>query len=477
MKNLIMFVISLLFFFVFFACDDTADENENNTGSDNDTYTDNNDVDNDADSNVDNDIDSNVDNDTDTDSNVDNDTDNDISEESLEMKYQEADEHAQAVSNEIVSANSNLGMQLFDAISSSEAGQNVMISPLSISIAMAMVINGASGENLEEMKEVLGFNDMTLDAVNSQFYELIQSLVWADKDMVLSIADSVWMDAAFESRVKEDFLSALENSYGAQPYILDFSLESAPDTINNWVSEHTNGKIEKIVGEIGPYVVMYLINAIYFKAAWTIEFDKNRTYDDIFTTSEGTEKEVKMMTFYDLQEFAYKNTGDYRVIRLPYGRKKFSFYGILPDEKYNIDEFITSMKNNDVKEYLKDLVSTELPVYIPRFKFEYEKSLVDVFKSFGMEKAFTPGGFLNLAEGGEDISISEIKHKTFIEVNEDGTEAAGATTVEVEETADEVSDVEPPSFRADRPFVFIIRDDRSGTILFMGKVEDPTVEK
>lgn len=405
---------------------------------------------------------------------INNDTETNDDESSvIQLKYKKADEHADSVSKDVVDANSGLTVKLFGALSSENAGKNIMISPLSISIAMAMATNGASDENLEEMKEILGFEEMELSKINAQFYELIQSLVEADKDMVLSIANSVWMDDEFEPRVKKPFLDALLESYEAEPFAIDFAADGAKDKINSWVSENTNGKIEKIVEEVGADTIMYLINAIYFKAAWTVTFDKKLTYDAQFQTTKDEQKTVKMMTFKDDQEFEFYSSGygedDYSVVRLPYGREKFSFYGIISnDYDKTIDQLIAEIEKNGIELYFKNLEKQEIPVTLPKFKFEYETSLVDVFKALGMEKAFVEGGFLNLAENGEGIYISDIKHKTYIEVNEEGTEAAAVTSVEFGETA------MPSGFFGTKPFVFVIRDDRSGTILFMGKVEDPS---
>ncbi|MGI6394682.1 MAG: serpin family protein [bacterium] len=393
----------------------------------------------------------------------------------MELKYKKADEHAKAVSKEIVEANSGLAMRLFKEIAMSEPGENVMISPLSISIAMAMVTNGASEENLEEMKNVLGFGKMEMETVNKQFYELIQSLVEADKDLLLTIANSVWMDEGFESRVFETFLNALIENYEAEPYAIDFSSDGATDLINGWVKDNTNGKIEEIVEEIGADVVMYLINAIYFKAAWTVSFDKDNTYEGTFTTSSGEDVKVELMSASREQEFDFYSSGweedDYSVVRIPYGREKFAFYGVISnDYDKPIDELIEEMEQSGIDTYFKNLSQQEVPVVLPKFKFEYEKPLVETFQILGMEKAFIEGGFLNLAENGEGLYISDIKHKTFIEVNEEGTEAAAVTSVEVGEMSS------PSGFYGTRPFAFFIRDDRSGTILFAGKVEDPTKE-
>ena len=196
-------------------------------------------------------------------------------EGSWEAKYKKADEHAKKVSEDIVKANNDLGMKMFSKLAAGEAGKNMMISPLSISIAMAMVTNGATGENLDEMKEVLGFGEMELPDVNEQFSQLIASLVEADKDLVLSIANSVWMDDTFAQDVKQDFVDVLKEFYDAAFFTEDFQDEATVTKINSWVSEKTHEKIDKIIEKVGPNAVMYLINAIYFKAAWTTSFDKN----------------------------------------------------------------------------------------------------------------------------------------------------------------------------------------------------------
>ena len=395
---------------------------------------------------------------------------------SWEAKYKKADGHAEKVSKDVVKANNDLGMKMFSRLAAAEAGKNMMISPLSISIAMAMSTNGASGENLDEMKEVLGFGEMELPDINEQFMHLIASLVAADKDLVLSIANSVWMREEFSLDVKAAFTDVLNEFYDAEIFAEGFNVEN----INAWVSENTNGKIDKIVEEIGEDVVMYLINAIYFKAAWTTAFNEENTYEGTFTLSDGTETTANFMRFVeteDVPEFlAYSSDwGDkdgFAMIRIPYGRDVFAFYGIVPshDNKSNIDEFIAKIAGNGFDHYFSLLNEMDFPMKLPKFKFEYEKSLVEIFKELGMKKAFKEGGFYNIAELPHDPFISEIKHKTFIEVNEAGTEAAAVTSVEYSDNA------MPGGFYADRPFVFVIRDDRTGSILFIGKVENPSAE-
>ena len=447
---------------------DTGDTAAADTG---DTETD------DADSETD-DADSETDDaDTETDD-ADSETDDaDTESGDWEAKYKKADEHAEKVSKDVVKSNNDLGMKMFSKIAAAEAGKNVMISPLSISIAMAMSTNGATGENLDEMKEVLGFGNMELPNVNEQFMHLIASLVAADKDLVLSIANSVWMREDFSLDVKAAFTDVLNEFYDAEIFAEGFTVEN----INAWVSEKTKGKIDEIVKEIGEDVVMYLINAIYFKAAWTTSFNEENTFEGKFTLSDGTEVTADFMTFSEAEKsptfLAYSSDwGDkdgFSMIRIPYGRDVFAFYGIVPtsNNKSNIDEFIAKMAKNGFDHYFSLLNELDFPLELPKFKFEYEKSLVEIFKEFGMKKAFETGGYFhNIADNPHDPFISEIKHKTFIEVNEAGTEAAAVTSVEYSDNA------MPSGFYANRPFVFVIRDDRSGSILFVGKVENPKAE-
>jgi len=228
------------------------------------------------------------------------------------------------------------------------------------------------------------------------------------------------------------------------------------------------------IDKINPETVMYLINAIYFKASWTTSFDADSTYDGAFTLSDGTEKTVKLMSFKKNQEFKFFSSESdaskgYRAVRLPYGRDKFAFYAFIP-ETGTLDEFITALANSGFDSYFSNLTAKEITVVIPKFKFEYEKSLTDILKSLGMKKAFEPGGLLNLANDINDLAITDVKHKTYIEVDEEGTEAAAVTSVTIGTTS-----FMPDGFFGTKPFVFIIRDDRSGTILFIGKVEDPSL--
>ncbi|HBD93994.1 MAG: hypothetical protein A2015_03950 [Spirochaetes bacterium GWF1_31_7] len=400
-------------------------------------------------------------------------TDNALSPELLK-KYAIADSFAADVSDDIIKANSDFALKIFNEIAKTENGKNLMISPLSISIALAMTTNGASDDNLKEMKDVMEFADMSMEDVNKQFFNLLSSLIEVDKDLVLSIANSIWMSDAFAPAVKQAFLTIMKDQYTAKTESLDFTKSTAKDEINNWVKNNTGDKIEKIIENIDPGVIMYLINAIYFKAAWTKTFDKDLTIDWDFTLSDTSVKKVKMMRYKDNNKFLFYSTGfddaGYTAVRLPYGRGKIAFYCLMPHSG-TINDFVGKLAQNGLETYINSMTEQEVPVLLPKFKFEYKKSLVDIFRTLGMTKGFEPGGFLNLADNGNNIAISDILHKTFIEVNEEGTEAAAVTAVEMKETS------MPMGFYGDKPFIYLIRDDRSKTILFMGKIEDPTVEK
>ena len=415
----------------------------------------------------------------------------DIEGTTWEAKYKRADAHADAVSADIVRANTKLGLNIFKKLALGNH-ENMMISPLSISIAMAMTANGTENESLDEMKEVLGYGKMDLPTVNDQFKELIASLVSADKDLILEIADSIWIDEAFSEKIKEEFITLLEESYDSELFKADFGDNATAGLINSWVGEKTHGRIDNIINSIDPDAVMYLINAIYFKAAWTIAFNKDETNTDKFFLADGTETEADFMSFRDsddVQEMI--KYGNYLIndqyvagVRVPYGRGAFAFYAFVANPDYGtsdddvlpLDEIIGKIVEKGVADYLPSATYKDYRIILPKFKFEYKKSLKDIFKSLGLERIFATGG---LTAVNPMLYVSEITHKTYIETNEDGTEAAAVTEVVVDPGA--APGEEGPSrflgFYGRRPFFFFIRDERNGTILFIGKVENPVYDK
>ena len=414
----------------------------------------------------------------------------DTEDPALMQAYSVADAHADAVSAEIVKANTKLGLNIFEKLAVGKH-ENIMISPLSISIAMAMAANGAENESLAEMKEVLGYGKMDLPAVNEQFTELVASLVSADKDLVLEIANSIWLDEAIADEIKEEFIAVLEDSYDAELFEADFGDNATVELVNSWVSEKTHGKIDKIIDSIAPESVMHLINAVYFKAAWSVAFNKDVTFTREFILADGTKTDADYMGFFSNEKnngITYWNyvISDQNVagVRIPYGRDAFAFYAYVAnpdydtpeDEVIGVDEIIGEIVEKGLKGYLSFAKHTDYSVFLPKFKFEYNNSLKDVFKSLGLEKLFGAGG---MSAAAPSLYVSEIIHKTYIDVNEDGTEAAAVTDIEV--VGDMGEEDEGPSrfpgFYGRRPFFFFIRDERNGSILFIGKVENPVYDK
>ena len=395
----------------------------------------------------------------------------DSADSAWETKYKKADESAEKVSKDIVKANNKLGLEIFSRLAKEEGAKNVMISPLSIAISMAMTANGAVDGALSEMKEVLGFAEMDLPDVNEQFAQLIASLVEADKDMVFEIADSVWMDDAFAPGVKEDFISVLEDFYSAALFTEDFEDAETVGKINSWVSEKTHKKIDKMLKEIPHDTVMYLINALYFKAGWSTPFNKDETRKGDFRLSDGSTKKVDYINAKGLGApvlyFNINKEEGYSVVRIPYGRGVFAFYGMTSTG--SVDDFIAEIAENGIDSYFENILPyPDYELQFPKFKFAYEKSLKDTFKALGIGQIFE-GGFENISNV-EGLRVSDLRHKTFIEVNEDGAESSSYAYVE-EEAAGDVY-----AFFGTSPFVFVIRDERTGSILFIGKVEDPTAE-
>ena len=414
------------------------------------------------------------------------DDDNGDTEDPAVMQaYSVADAHAEAVSAEIVEANTRLGLNIFEKLAVGKH-ENIMISPLSISIAMAMTANGTENESLAEMKEVLGYGEMELPTVNEQFRELIASLVSADKDLVLEIANSIWVDEAFSEEIRDEFITVLEESYDAELFKADFGDDETVELINSWVAEKTHGKIDKIIDSIGPQTVMHLINAVYFKAAWSIAFDKEATFTAKFILADGTLTDAEYMGFKEYSSLNGVKYGDYVIsdqdvagARIPYGRDAFAFYAYVANPSFEaaidgvltVDEIIGNfVKKGNFTGYMPSAAPNYYKIHLPKFKFEYKESLVEIFKSLGVEKLFEDGG---MSAAQSDLYVSGITHKTYIDVNEEGTEAAAVTDIGVDVGGPENF----PGFYGRRPFFFFIRDERNGTILFMGKVEKPEYEE
>ncbi len=382
------------------------------------------------------------------------------------ISEEKSDEIAASLNTDLVYSNTQFGFNIFNELILEDRDQNIFISPLSIMLALAMTYNGAVGDTNMAMAYALEFEGFDLEELNSGFKDLTTSIENADSNIDLAIANSIWMNLGFEA--KKDFIDRNSKYFSSEVREIDFSDAQTVDTINGWIADATRDKIKKMLDGIPADAVMYLINAIYFKGNWTDEFDESLTKDDDFYPAEGSTKKVPMMN--QEGEFFYCRGEDFSGVRIPYGQEKMAMYIILPDEGTGVDSVISSLNAEKWKEIIDSFSKKQVILSMPKYKMEYGiKLLNDVLTNMGMGVAFSvDADFSDIRPG---IFISKVLHKAVIEVNEKGSEAAAATVVEMLETAAEVE--EPVEFIVNRPFFFVIADERSGNILFMGKVVEP----
>lgn len=367
---------------------------------------------------------------------------------------------------QLVKTNNAFTFNLFNAIPGSQ-GKNVMVSPLSISLALSMTLNGADGSTKIDMINALGLNDLSVDEINQVYLDLVTALKKADPNVVMNVANSIWIKKNFP--VLEPFIATNQKYYDARVESLDFNA-AALNTINRWVNEKTNTKIPKILDEISAEEIMFLINAIYFNGKWQVQFEKSKTQNGSFTLAAGGSVNVPLMKI--KETFGYSEQTGYEALKMPYGRGKFGMVILLPDIGKTPDQIMQQMSPSAWETLKTSLDSPiKVDVWMPRFKFIWESDLKEILSSLGMAVAFSKeeANFTKINSNGH-LFITKVKHKTFIDVNEEGTEAAAATSVGIGFTS---AGPGGPEFHAIRPFLFFITEEDTGAILFAGKVENP----
>ena len=366
--------------------------------------------------------------------------------------------------NALSTANAKFGFKLLTELYNQKPGTNIFISPLSVSIALTMTYNGARGETQRAMEKTLAIEGMELQAVNQANAELREITKSTDPQIELAIANSIWLRDTFDE-TNPDFLDRNERFFGAEIASLDFDDPQTLDTINQWVNTNTQGKIKQILGEIKKHEVMFLINAIYFKGGWKGKFDPSKTQPGIFHLLNGSEKQLPMMSH--ICNYSVLWAEGFRAVGLPYGEGRVSMYIFLPEPSSNLDEFLEDLNaenwNNWLSQFREEL---DFWLIMPRFKLEYQVLLNDALKALGMEIAFIPY-VADLSGIAPLLFIEKVIHKTFLEVNEEGTEAAAVTLVGPPPASG------PQPFVVNRPFFFTIHDNWTNTILFMGTVVEP----
>ena len=374
-------------------------------------------------------------------------------------------EPARALTKEessVVEADNAFGLTLLRTLGRESTDSNLFISPLSVSMALGMTLNGAVGPTRDSMERTLALSGLTPTQINEAYRSLKDLLTGLDPSVKFSIANSIWYRDGLS--VEQEFVNTNKTYFDAVTSSLDFDSPDAATRINAWVSDNTAGKIRKIAPEPIPRdLVMFLINAIYFKGSWTSRFDMKSTTDATFTNGDGTTTPVKMMYQKNAKLPMYADS-DMQMVDLPYGNGRYSMVIMLPNAGRTVDNLIARLDPSTWASWMEKLHETEGEIYLPRFTITWESSLADPLKALGMGLAFSAQADFSKIGAGGGLAIGDVRHKTFVEVNEEGTEAAAVTSVEIIRTS------VGPAMRVDRPFLFAIRERHSGTILFAGKV-------
>ncbi len=365
----------------------------------------------------------------------------------------------------VSSTNTGFGLELLRQVAPSAAGPNLLLSPLSVSMALGMTANGAAGETYDAMRATLGFGGLTEAEVNEAYRGLIDQLRARSRNVEWRLANSVWYERTFS--VEPSFLDALRTNFDADARSLDFRAPDAPRTISRWAEDETGGRIKDLIQSIDPLEVMFLVNAVYFKAPWTTPFEEGSTYDGAFHPDGGGTVTAKLMR----GDATRPNFTDSEVqaVELLYADSAFGMVLVRP-LKGTVAELVSSLTAARWAGWMSALAPSRVALTMPKFRFDFETQLKEALSAMGMGIAFDPvaANFGRITKARDDLYISRVVHKSFIDVHEKGTEAAAATAVGIGVTS------LPPSLTFDGPFLFAIRERSSGTILFLGVLGDPT---
>ena len=370
-------------------------------------------------------------------------------------------------SAEIIQADQQFAFELFEKVCSVSTEKNIMISPLSVSYALGMTYNGASGTTLDAFVDVLHFDGLTNQEVNESYKDLVGQLVQLDDRVEFSLANSIWYREG--ANVLDSFISTNQEYFDAAVEEIDFNDPGAKDVINGWIEDKTNDKIQDMLDAIPPGVYMYLINAIYFNAKWKYEFDKSDTYTGSFNLDDNSTREVDYMKVEG--DFYLTSHADYSAVEMPYGDSAFSMVALLPHSEIPLDTFIREF-GLDTWNARDTYSSTQkVTIELPKFKYGFKDLLNQPLSDLGLAVAFGNGADFSRITQETDLYISRVIHQSFIDVQEEGTEAAAATIVELRENA-----VQGSSIVFSRPFMYVIKENSTGAVIFMGKVGSPEYE-
>ncbi len=379
---------------------------------------------------------------------------------------------------DVAAADNGFGFHLLNAVQRTTPNNNVVLSPVSAALDLAMVLNGAEGTTQEEIRSALSLDGAELDAINTANAQLIKVLRAPSQSVTLSVADSLWVDSR-RATLRPEYTQQMKSSYDAEIADLDFGHASALSRINGWASQETHDRIPKVIDRIDPADVLLLLNAVYFKGQWKHPFNKAQTQDRDFTLSDGTSRKVARMA--QSGRFDYFETPQVQAIRLPFGDGDLAMEVLLPAKTSSLEALETELTPELWAVWRSQFVSRQGSIELPRFELKSHYRLNAPLQALGMRRAFDshaaeltrmfapPGDHAR----GKPYSISVVLQSTYWKVDEEGSEAAAVTSIGVRAAA--IARPERPfQMIVDRPYLCAIEDRRSGVLLFVGAIYDPT---
>ncbi|MBS1681505.1 MAG: serpin family protein [Bacteroidetes bacterium] len=367
-----------------------------------------------------------------------------------------------AAEQTVSAANNNFAFNLFQTIRNNSDGSNVFISPLSVTTALAMTMNGACDSTQQSILKVLKFGNYSPQQVDQACKDLTSLLTSMDRTVSLGLANSVWSNQRYS--VRDSFATTIKNYFDGTVQGLNFSDPNSAKHINSWIESKTNHLIKNMIESTTEDEAMLLVNAIYFKGDWSYQFDASKTHSAPFYREDGSSQNVTTM-FSKETTVSYFTNSTFELIDIPYGNKQFTMTVLMPYTKHSINEILQQVTADSLNHWLSQTQSTTTQLEIPKFKMSWKKELLGSLINMGMQTS----GFPRLFKENLPLQISGVLHQSLIDVNEEGTEAAAATVVTML-----VSSAPPKLTQINRPFLYMIREKHSNTILFMGQMMMPS---
>ncbi len=368
---------------------------------------------------------------------------------------------------EVVNTGNGFAFNLYREVAKDYDGQNIFLSPLSAQASLLMAANGAKGDTYDQIVKAVGFENYSVDDVNSSFRKIIYGLQTVDTSVDFEFANSIWVDDSF--KVRQDYVTLLADNFDAEAANVDFGSSDDIDEINSWCKEKTHGMVPTIMDGPNGDLKLALANALYFKGQWSLKFDKSKTQEDYFTAIDGSRNTIDFMNKTD--EYLYSESEDMQVCELPFGNKAYCMDFLLPRKDLDFNEFFSDFTYGDLDEYLSAFGTAEVKLKLPKLDLNFDVNLIPALSRLGISDAFIRGkaDFSGIYSDNNDknLYIGIVRQKAALEMNEEGAKAAAVTFTGMMTDASP-GPVDQAEFIADHPFLFLIRERSTGAILFIG---------